>query len=99
MRRLKVAVWLTFACALLLWPLFGCGTTPTPKPTPVPFAGDYSLVCGHLAELGCPEGAAPECAVAFGRIQDGRLGDLQPGCIMGAKDKAAARACGSVLCE
>jgi hypothetical protein len=79
--------------------LFGCGTTPTPTPTPVPDVTDYSAVCLHLAELGCAEGAAPECAVAFGRIQGGRLGDLQPGCLMGARTREAARACGSVLCE
>ena len=76
-----------------------CGTIPTPTPAPAPDPGDYALVCKHLAYLGCPEGIAPECPVAFGRIQDGRLGDLQPGCLMGAQTPAEARACGSVMCE
>jgi hypothetical protein len=88
-----------FLGALLL-ACVGCGTTPTPTPTPVPDVGnDYSLVCKHLADLGCAEGAAPECAVAFGRIQEGRMSDLAPVCLMAAQSPAAARACGSVLCE
>lgn len=78
---------------------FGCGTTPTPTPTPGPDVTDYPAVCQHLAELGCAEGAAPECAVAFQRIQEGRISDLQPVCLMAAKSPAEARACGSVLCE
>jgi len=92
----RIVFWfaaIPFACA------GACATPPAPTPTPYPDVTDYSLVCGHLAELGCPEGLAPECAEAFGRVQNGRLGDLQPGCLMGARTKAAARACGSVLCE
>jgi hypothetical protein len=94
MKRLK-----RFLGALLL-ACVGCVTPgPTPTPGPGPDVTDYSLVCQHLADLGCSEGKAPECAAAFGRIQGGRISDLQPSCLMAAKTPAAARACGSVLCE
>ena len=76
----------------------GCGTAPTPTPDPVPVA-DYSAVCQHLAELGCPEGKEPECADAFGRFQSGRMADLRPTCLMRAETATEVRACGSVLCE
>ena len=93
MKRITYA--LRRAAFALLVSLVGCATTPTP----VPDVTDYSMVCQHLADLGCPEGRAPECAAAFGRIQGGRLSDLQPACLMGATTPDTARACGSVLCE
>lgn len=84
---------------VLLALLAGCGTVPAPTPTPGPDVTDYPAVCQHLAELGCPEGNAPECAAAFQRFQEGRMTDLAPACLMAAKSPAEARACGSVLCE
>ena len=88
------------AAFALLVSLVGCVTPgPTPTPGPGPDVTDYSLVCQHLADLGCPEGRAPECAVAFGRFQDSRMTDLRPSCLMAAQSATAARACGSVLCE
>ena len=88
------------AAFALLVSLVGCATPgPTPTPTPVPDVTDYSMVCQHLADLGCPEGLAPECAAAFGRIQGGRLAELDPACLAKAQTPDAARACGSVLCE
>jgi hypothetical protein len=94
MKRLK-----RFLGALLL-ACVGCVTPgPTPTPTPGPDPTDYSMVCQHLADLGCPEGKAPECAVAFARIQEGKMSDLAPACLMAATTPVAARACGSVLCE
>lgn len=95
MKRLKAIL---FWCAAI--PVscsVACGTVPTPTPDPVPVT-DYSLVCQHLADLGCPEGLAPECAVAFGRFQGGHMSDLQPVCLMAAKTVPAVRACGSVAC-
>ena len=86
------------AAFALLVSLVGCGTSPTPTPDPVPVV-DYSAVCQHLAELGCPEGKEPECADAFGRFQSGRMADLRPSCLMVAKTATEARTCGSVLCE
>lgn len=95
MKRLN-AIW--FWCAAIPASCSGaCGTVP-PTPDPMPVT-DYSLVCQHLADLGCPEGRAPECAVAFGRFQDSRMTDLRPSCLMAAQSATAARACGSVLCE
>lgn len=87
------------AVTLLFAFVASCGTVPTPTPTPTPEPVDYSLVCQHLAELGCPEGRAPECATAFGTFQGGRLSDLQPACLMSKTTKAGVRECGSVLCE
>ena len=86
------------AAFALLVSLVGCGTSPTPTPDPVPVV-DYSAVCQHLAELGCPEGKEPECVDAFGRFQRGRMVDLAPVCLMAATTTEAVRACKSVLCE
>lgn len=78
----------------------GCATPgPAPTPTPVPGPTDYSMVCQHLAAIGCAEGAAPECSVAFQRFQEGKMVDLRPDCLAKAQSPAEARACGSVLCE
>jgi hypothetical protein len=88
------------AAFALLVSLVGCVTTgPTPTPGPGPDVTDYSLVCQHLSDLGCPEGMAPECPAAFARIQEGKMSDLAPACLMAATTPAVARACGSVLCE
>lgn len=88
------------AAFALLVSLVGCVTTgPTPTPTPGPGVTDYSLVCQHLSDLGCAEGKAPECAVAFSRIHEGKMSDLAPACLMAATTPEAARACKSVLCE
>ena len=94
MKRIKL-----FLGALLL-ACIGCAT-PGPVPTPTPVTGptDYAAVCQHLASIGCSEGAAPECAVAFQRFQDGKMVDLRPDCLSAAQTPAEARACGSVLCE
>ena len=81
---------------LCLLTVAACGTVqPVPTPPPV----DYSAVCAHLSDLGCSEGKAPECAAVFARIQDGRMSDLQPSCLMAAKTPAEVRACTSVACE
>ena len=80
---------------LVLW--FGCGTVaPIPTPTPVPV--DYAAVCQHLADLGCSEGAAPSCARVFERIEEARMSQLHPACLLDASSRAQARACGSVDC-
>lgn len=94
MKRIK-----RFLGALLL-ACVGCATPgPSPTPTPVPGPTDYAAVCQHLADLGCPEGRAPECAVAFQRFQEGRMVDFDVRCLAAAQSPAAARACGSVVCE
>lgn len=95
MKRLK-AIW--FWCAAIPASCAGACATVTPTPDPVPTT-DYSMVCQHLAELGCAEGRAPECATAFARIQEGKMSDLAPACLMAATTPEAARACKSVLCE
>jgi hypothetical protein len=77
--------------------LASCGTvTPTPDPGPQPVS--YVTICAHLLDIGCPEGAAPNCATALQRVEDGRLTDLRPQCLLDASSRAQAKACGSITC-
>ena len=64
-------------------------------PAPV---GGYAGVCGHLAALGCPEGANPSCATLIGKVRDASLGDLKPACLLAAGTVKAVQACGTVAC-
>lgn len=60
--------------------------------------GGYAAVCGHLAQLGCPEGQDPGCVAVLTAVQGGRIEDLNPGCLLAAGSVSAAQACGSVAC-
>jgi hypothetical protein len=94
--RLEV---LTFALlvAMAIFAIASCGTvTPTPTPDPKPVS--YVEVCAHLADIGCPEGALPNCATALQRAEDDRLTDLRPQCLLDASTIKQARACGSITC-
>ena len=91
MTRLLAFCLLCVACSTT-----ACATTP-PSPTPAPV--DYSALCAHLADIGCPEGAAPNCASTFAHIQDDRIADLQPQCLLDASEKSQARNCGSIECQ
>lgn len=98
--KTAIAFFVSFLALELLGFSVGCATPgPTPAPTPVPGPTDYTEVCQHLADIGCAEGAAPECAVAFQRFQNGRMVDFDVSCLWRAQTPAEARACGSVLCE
>ena len=82
--------------------LLGCGTTcatVTPTPTPTPGPVDYVAICAHLLDIGCGEGAEPNCATTFQRIDQDRVTNLHLQCLLDAGDRAQARACGSVACE
>lgn len=80
---------------------------PTPQPPgPVgdaaPFDAGGSLcavACRNLAELGCAEGAVPNCASVCEHAQAERVTDLHPVCLSLAHTKAEARACRSVKCD
>jgi hypothetical protein len=79
--------------------LASCGTvTPTPGPGPTPQPVSYVAVCAHLKDIGCPEGALPNCATALQRAEDDRLTDLRASCLLDASTIAQARACGSITC-
>ena len=82
-------------CLLLSSCSATCGTV-TPTPTPAPM--DYVALCAHLMDIGCPEGAAPNCASTFIKIQDGKMSDLQPQCLLDASEKSQARNCGTIEC-
>jgi hypothetical protein len=73
-------------------------STVTPKPTPTPQPVSYVEVCAHLKDIGCPEGALPNCATALQRAEDDRLVDLKASCLLDASTIAQARACGSITC-
>ena len=75
-----------------------CGTVK-PVPTPPPGPVDYVALCAHLADIGCPEGAAPNCASTFAHIQGDRMAELQPQCLLDAEQKSDARNCGTIACQ
>lgn len=54
--------------------------------------------CSRLAAIGCLEGADVACVSTCEHAQATRITDLHPECLAAAKDKQAARACGSVTC-
>ena len=54
--------------------------------------------CSQLARIGCLEGADVGCVSTCQHAQQSRVTDLHPECLAAAKDKQAARACGSVVC-
>jgi hypothetical protein len=79
--------------------LTACGTvTPTPTPDPTPQPVSYVTVCAHLLDIGCPEGEKPNCAKALQDVEDGRLTDLRPQCLMDASNRSQAKNCGSITC-
>ena len=69
---------------------------PSPSPTPTPMA---EAVCGHLANLKCPEGLKPTCATVVQKALDTKISNLKVDCLMAARTVAAVQACGSVECK
>jgi len=88
----------TLILALLLC---GCATTcATTQPVPpVPPVTDYAGVCAHLLDIGCGEGAAPNCAAEIDKVVRARMTNLHLQCLLDAESIMQARACGSVTCE
>ena len=86
MRRLVALCLFCAACATI---------PPTPDPAPV----DYTVLCQHLQDIGCPEGAAPNCAGTFARIEGGHMAELSQQCLFDASEKSQARNCGSIECQ
>jgi len=78
--------------------LAACPTTiTTSSSSSPPDAGDVGpQVCGHLAEIGCPQ--PKTCLQAF-HLQAEHLVDLRPSCLLAASSPAAAEACGSLRCS
>jgi len=76
---------------------------PVPQPPPpsaLPEAGDACTgMCTNLAQLGCKEGTSATCAVVCQHAMDASLTKVPTVCLTAAKTKAAARACGFVLCN
>jgi hypothetical protein len=70
------------------------GVQPTPTPPPI----DYAVLCAHLQDIGCPEGAAPNCAATFQHVIAGNMADLHSQCLLDASTRGQARACGTVDC-
>lgn len=81
----------------------GCNPTGSPQgPSPVVVidAGTVTpaMVCGHLAQLGCPEGKAATCAATLQQVVSSRVTDPKLSCLMAAGTVQAVQACGSVGC-
>lgn len=75
-------------------------TTVTPVPDPVtPSVEIYAEACANLAEIGCPEGKDADCAGTMRTVQEKRLVDLKPACLVKATSAEEARACGTVECK
>lgn len=90
MTRLLTLCLLSLACTASTC----AGVQPTPTPPPI----DYAAICAHLVDIGCPEGAAPNCASTFQRVAGGNMTDLHPQCLLDASTRGQARSCGSVDC-
>lgn len=89
-------------CLLLAISLCGCAATCATGPQPIPPAPpvtDYAGVCRHLLDIGCGEGAEPNCATVMGQVDHARLTNLHLQCLLDAESILQARACGSVACE
>lgn len=62
-----------------------------------------SMACMNLAAIGCPEGRPDEggivsCTDVCQKTQRMQLTDLRPACLLRARNKVEARACGTVAC-
>lgn len=90
------------AAALVAWKC----AAPSPTPvTPPPIAdGDggfvgtpYAATCHHLHDLGCPEGAAADCARTLAHVDSTKLTLLPLACISAAHTAGDVRACGGFV--
>ena len=97
------ATLILFASTMLL------GSHCTPAPTPVTTAAadagastdPCTGACANLVALGCAEGSPDggvSCVATCQHAQATKVTDLKPSCLLSAKSKADARACGSVAC-
>jgi hypothetical protein len=100
MMRHRLGGWFT---ALFVFSLTACppALPPEPDTKETCLGGDAcsgAKVCEHLRALGCEEGIRPNCAEVFDRVQEKRLTDLKPECLLGKKTKEGVRTCKSVAC-
>ncbi len=97
---------LGFGVALLL---AGCPPQPVTPPGPIDAgldapalgdarscAGPAACACQHLADLGCVEGRAANCASTIDAELASRLTFVDLDCIQAAADKPAVRQCAGV---
>jgi hypothetical protein len=66
----------------------GTGGTTNPRPTP------EAAACANLKAVGCPEGAAPDCAESMVLRCSNPKVECATACLTAAADKAAAQKCG-----
>ena len=87
---------LTLCLLCLACSTTACGTVqPTPTPAPV----EYAALCAHLQDIGCPEGAAPNCVRTFAHIEGDHMASLGAQCLSDASEKSQARNCGTIECQ
>lgn len=70
----------------------------SPAP-PAPDGGAVGSACANLRALGCKEGTDPNCESVFAKAVAERVTTIDTKCLSTAKDKAAARKCGFVICQ
>lgn len=82
------------------------GPAPAPAPTPsiAPIGFDaghvpskYTEACAHLAELGCAEGPAFDCASVMARADARHLTIVPVACLSAAHSKEEVRGCGGFV--
>src|SRR6202042_2696147 len=67
---------------------------PSPAPITVDAAPTCINACSNMHDIGCAEAAnAGACAVTCAHVQVAHLTYVDLDCLVGAKDKAAVRAC------
>lgn len=96
MKRFLIG-WLVGFSISILCTASNCDHVTPPTPT-VDAKPDYAALCAHLRDIGCSEGAAPNCAQTFAIFEGDRMAQLHPSCLMDASSIVQARACGSVAC-
>lgn len=96
-------------CALALMaskcvPTTGPGPAPAPTPSVAPMGFDagpiappYHAACDNMKELGCPEGAAFDCAAVMARADAVRLTLIPTQCLITARSKDDVRSCGGFV--
>jgi hypothetical protein len=105
----RSAFFLVGAALLVARLVVACHPTPAPLPPDASDAAPPRLLdashdasassvnaCAHLDAIGCPDGAAANCAAVLDHVRDSRLTRIDVACILTAHDPSEARECGSV---
>ena len=86
---------------LILAVLAACTPTGVAPVTPPDAAIDpaCAVYCSHLAQLGCREGADPQCPAACTATEGSPLSPVNWSCVANAATRGAVQTCGVRLCQ